>query len=297
MVMLFLPRYLTLDNDTFDIAGLFKKVANAAYQKLWVTDSKGRRLYPKEKQDIDYSDVPEFFKQVDGIILVVDCISGINAQNERILRQAIAAQVKPVLFMNNIEKAILELDMSQEDLYQTCQRIIESINVIIATYADDDGPMGNIQVDPCKGDVAFGSTELGFAFGLKQFAEIYAAKFKIEPIKLMKRLWGDQFYNPKEKKWNKNGGEGYVRGFNQFILDPIYKMVQAIMQDEKDTASKLIEKLNIKLTAEEKELAGRVLLKVVMHKWLPIGETMMQMVVIYLPSPVTAERYRLQEEL
>lgn len=53
---------------------------------------------------------------------------------------------------------------------------------------------------------------------------MYADKFKIEPAKLMKRLWGDQFYNASLRKWNKTGGEGYVRGFCQFILDPIYKV-------------------------------------------------------------------------
>ena len=40
----------------------------------------------------------------------------------------------------------------------------------------------------------------------------------------MKRLWGDQFYSPKEKKWNKSGGAGFVRGFCQFVLDPIFKV-------------------------------------------------------------------------
>ena len=55
-------------------------------------------------------------------------------------------------------------------------------------------------------------------------AEMYADKFKIEPAKLMKRLWGDQFYNAAQRKWNKTGGEGYTRGFCQFILDPIYKV-------------------------------------------------------------------------
>ncbi len=41
----------------------------------------------------------------------------------------------------------------------------------------------------------------------------------------MKRLWGDQFYHPKEKKWcSGTQKEGYVRGFTQYILDPIYKV-------------------------------------------------------------------------
>ena len=82
-----------------------------------------------------------------------------------------------------------------------------------------------MKVDPSSGTVGFGSGLHGWAFTLKQFAEIYANKFKIEPAKLMKRLWGDQFYNAKEKKWSKSGAEeGYVRGFCQFVLDPIYKV-------------------------------------------------------------------------
>ena len=80
------------------------------------------------------------------------------------------------------------------------------------------------KVDPTKGTVGFGSGLHGWAFTMKQFAEFYAAKFKITPAKLMKRLWGDQFYNAKEKKWAKTYSDGYVRGFNQFILDPIFKV-------------------------------------------------------------------------
>ena len=48
--------------------------------------------------------------------------------------------------MNKMDRALLELQLEQEDMYQTFSRIVESVNVIVATYADDDGPMGNIQV-------------------------------------------------------------------------------------------------------------------------------------------------------
>ena len=46
----------------------------------------------------------------------------------------------------------------------------------------------------------------------------------IEVGKLVKRLWGDQFYDPKERKWSKTETAGSVRGFCQFILDPIFKV-------------------------------------------------------------------------
>lgn len=61
-------------------------------------------------------------------------------------------------------------------------------------------------------------------------------------------------------------------------------------KDEKPL--KLAEKLGVKLTAEEKELFGKPLLKVMMRKWLPAGDALLQMIVIHLPSPVTAQKYR-----
>lgn len=63
-------------------------------------------------------------------------------QTETVLRQAIAERIKPILFMNKMDRALLELQLESEELYQTFQRIVENVNVIIATYNDDGGPMG-----------------------------------------------------------------------------------------------------------------------------------------------------------
>lgn len=54
---------------------------------------------------------------------------------------------------------------------------------------------------------------------------MYSEKFKISVDKLMKRLWDDNFFNLKTKKWSKTkSDDDSVRGFNQFVLDPIYKV-------------------------------------------------------------------------
>lgn len=71
---------------------------------------------------------------------------GVCVQTETVLRQAIAERIRPVLFMNKLDLAILTLQMASEDMYQTFQRIVENVNVIVATYAEEDGPMGDIQV-------------------------------------------------------------------------------------------------------------------------------------------------------
>ena len=70
--------------------------------------------------------------------------AGVCVQTETVLRQAIAERIKPVLFMNKMDLALLTLQLAQEELYQTFQRTVENVNVIIATYGDDGGPMGEV---------------------------------------------------------------------------------------------------------------------------------------------------------
>ncbi|KAK9504337.1 hypothetical protein O3M35_010692 [Rhynocoris fuscipes] len=71
-----------------------------------------------------------------------------------------------------------------------------------------------------------------------------------------------------------------------YILDPIYKVFDAIMSYKKEETEKLLEKLGINLKIEDKEKDGKPLLKVVMRTWLPAGEALLQMIAIHLPSPV-----------
>jgi len=242
---------------------------------------------------VDFSsEVTAALRVTDGALVVVDCVSGVCVQTETVLRQAIAERIKPVLFMNKMDLALNTLQLGKEEMFQILTRIVESANVIIATYGEDDGPMGSIMVDPRKGTVGFGAALHGWGFTLKQFAEIYADKFKVDSAKMMKRLWGNEFYHPKEKKWAKEEKEGYQRGFTQYVLDPIYKVFDFTMKKTKDKALELVEKLGIKLTAEEKEFQEKQLMKVVMRKWLPAGEALLQMIAFHLPSPVTAQKYR-----
>jgi len=107
----------------------------------------------------------------------------------------------------NIFLIVFKLFKDPEDLFHTFQRIVENVNVIIATYADDSGPMGIVRVDPTNGSVGFGSGLHGWAFTLKQMAEMYAAKFNVPVDKLMNKFWGENFFNAKTKKWSKTKAE------------------------------------------------------------------------------------------
>jgi elongation factor 2 len=87
-------------------------------------------------------------------------------------------------------------------------------------------------------------------------------------------------------------GKPLERAFNQFILDPIFKIFAAIMNNKKEEVSTLVEKLSISLKSEERDLEGKALLKLVMRKFLPAADALMEMIVMHLPSPVTAQKYR-----
>ncbi|CAG8519310.1 6912_t:CDS:2 [Gigaspora margarita] len=227
---------------------------------------------------VDFSsEVTAALRVTDGALVVVDCVEGVCVQTETVLRQALTERIKPVVIIN-----------------KSFQRTIESVNVIVSTYFDKS--LGEIQVYPEKGTVAFGSGLHGWGFTLRQFAQRYSKKFGVDKEKMMQKLWGENYFNPATKKWstksNTPEGKPLERAFCMFVLEPIFKLFDAIMNFKKDEASKMIEKLDIKLNSEEREKEGKQLLKIVMRKFLPAAEALLEMIVIHLPSPVTAQKYR-----
>lgn len=244
---------------------------------------------------VDFSsEVTAALRVTDGALVVVDCVEGVCVQTETVLRQALTERIRPVLIVNKVDRALLELQLDPEALYINFLRVIETVNVVIATYFDE--AVGSCQVSPELGNIAFGSGLQGWAFTLHQFAVRYSKKFGIDRTKMMERLWGDNFYNATTKKWttaaNNEDGTPNARGFNMFVLDPIYKLVKSIMADETEKYREMIQKLQIKLLDEELEKRGKDLLKLVLRRFLPAADALLEMFAIHLPSPVTAQKYR-----
>ncbi|SJK86681.1 elongation factor EF-2 [Babesia microti strain RI] len=242
---------------------------------------------------VDFSsEVTAALRVTDGALVVVDTIEGVCVQTETVLRQALSERIKPVLHVNKVDRALLELQMDPEEIYQTFSRTIENVNVIISTYTDS--LMGDVQVYPEKGTVSFGSGLHGWAFTIEKFARIYSKKFGIEKSKMMQRLWGDNFFNAKEKKWTKSEVPGSKRAFTQFIMEPICTLFTSIMNDDKEKYGKMLTTIGVELKGDDKELTSKALLKRVMQLWLPAGDILLEMIVSHLPSPFVAQKYRVE---
>merc|ERR1711937_222900 len=181
--------------------------------------------------------------------------------------------------------------------YNRFRKAVENVNVIIATY--NDQLLGDIQVAPEKGTVAFGSGLHGWGFNIERFAKIYAVKMGVDKEKMMKRLWGDSFFNAKKKVWtNVMQPDGcdkpLERAFCQFVMSPINQLMTNIMNDDKAKYEKMMTTLGIVLKGDEKQLTGKPLMKRTMQVWINAADTLLSMIVTKLPSPRQAQKYRVE---
>ena len=277
-----------------------KSTGISLYYETDVVDQKTMEPYLINLIDspghVDFSsEVTAALRVTDGALVVVDYVEGVCVQTETVLRQALAEKIKPVLFINKIDRGILELQVDGETMYQNFQRVIESANVIIHTYECED--MGETQmVDPSSGTVAFGSALFGWAFTLTKFSQTFSDKFKLDREKLMKKFWGDNYFNPTTKKFttdpdNGKGGE-LPRCFVQFIMRSVIQLTRSLMEGNKEVYEKMMGNLNLVLKGDEKDYQGKALFKCVFQKWINAADALIEMIVMKLPSPKKAQKYR-----
>ena len=100
---------------------------------------------------------------LDGAILVVDAVEGVMTQTEMYLRMALEERVRPVLFINKVDRLIKELRLSPQEIQQRFVQIIKEVNQLISMYADPEFKT-KWQLDPAKGHVAFGSARDRWGF-------------------------------------------------------------------------------------------------------------------------------------
>ncbi len=100
--------------------------------------------------------VTRSLRVMDGALVVVDAVEGVMTQTETVVRQAMEEMVRPVLFINKIDRLIKELRLNPNEIQQRIIEIVKDFNNLIDMYADP-AFKDKWKVDPSKGQVALGS--------------------------------------------------------------------------------------------------------------------------------------------
>ncbi len=110
-------------------------------------------------------DVTRAMRAVDGAVVVVCAVEGIMPQTETVLRQALKENVRPVLFINKVDRLINELKLGDDELQQRFVKIIASANKLIRNMAPEEFKeewLARVE----DGSVAFGSAYHNWAINV-----------------------------------------------------------------------------------------------------------------------------------
>ncbi|MDR0911612.1 MAG: GTP-binding protein, partial [Methanobrevibacter sp.] len=110
-------------------------------------------------------DVTRAMRAVDGAVVVVCAVEGIMPQTETVFRQALKENVRPVLFINKVDRLINELKLEPEELQNRFLKIIAESNKLIRNMAPKD-KKDDWKVDVMDGSVAFGSAYHNWAINI-----------------------------------------------------------------------------------------------------------------------------------
>jgi len=108
---------------------------------------------------VDFTgEVIRAMRAVDGVILLVDAVEGVMPQTETVIRQALREYVRPVLFINKVDRIIKELNATEQQMQEKFIKVIAKVNMLIERNAPEQFK-NDWQVSIQKGTVAFGSAK------------------------------------------------------------------------------------------------------------------------------------------
>jgi elongation factor 2 len=120
--------------------------------------------------------VTRALRAIDGAVVVVDAVEEIMAQTEIVTRQALEERVRPVLFINKVDRLITELQLNAEMIQKKLDHLISRFNDLIEVYGE--APYKDQwKISPRAGNVAFGAALHGWGFTL-DIAKQKSVKFQ-----------------------------------------------------------------------------------------------------------------------
>jgi elongation factor 2 len=115
-------------------------------------------------------DVTRAMRAVDGVVVLVDAVDGVMPQTETVMEQALNEGVKPVLFINKIDRLIEEMQLTPEEMQDRFKEIIRGVNAALRKYADEE-TAEKWKMSVQDGTVAFGSALKNWAISMPYMQE------------------------------------------------------------------------------------------------------------------------------
>ncbi|HLC80407.1 MAG TPA: elongation factor EF-2 [Candidatus Nanoarchaeia archaeon] len=120
--------------------------------------------------------VTRAMRAVDGTVVLICAVEGIMPQTETVVKQALRERVKPVLFINKVDRLVKELKLSPEKIQERFIKLILDFNKLIEKIAEPQFAE-KWKVSIQDGSVAFGSARENWALSL-QFMQKKGISFK-----------------------------------------------------------------------------------------------------------------------
>lgn len=240
-------------------------------------------------------EVASSMRLVDGVVLVVDIVEGVQVGAEQAIKHAVLEDLPMVLVINKMDRLILELKLPPADAYFKLKHVVEEVNTIIERTIPGRGE--SRRLSPEKGNVAFACSSMDWIFTLPSFAKMYADTFaKVDAYEFGRRLWGDVFFNPGSRKFTRKAvEEGARRAFVHFVLEPIYKLYSHTISESPEDLAATLASLNISLKPSQLKSDAKVLLKLVCAQFFGPADGFVDMVTTHIPSPVEGNQRQLEK--
>ncbi|CAI0438153.1 unnamed protein product, partial [Linum tenue] len=235
---------------------------------------------------VNFSDeMTAALRLADGVVLVVDAAEGVMVNTERAIRHAIQDRLPIVVVINKVDRLITELKLPPKDAYHKLRHTIEVINNHISAVSSTAGK--STVIDPTAGNVCFASATAGWSFTLQSFARLYLKLHGIpfDTSKFAARLWGDKYYHPQSRTFQKIPPEGGGdRSFVQFILEPLYKLYSQVVGEHKKSVETTLAELGVTLPNAAYRLNVRPLLRLACSRVFGSASGFTDMLVQHIPS-------------
>ncbi len=106
--------------------------------------------------------VTRAMRAVDGTVVLICAVEGIMPQTETVVRQALRERVKPVLFINKVDRLVKELKLNPEQIAQRIMMLMGKFNELLEKIAEPQyKDLWKVKVQ--DGSVAFGSARENWA--------------------------------------------------------------------------------------------------------------------------------------